>query len=165
MALMNCPDCKSLVSNKAALCPHCGVKISKLAEVGTKHGDERRKNKRIKKKILLKINGELGLLTDISRRGIRLSTTTMPSDRTVHIKLKVDEDTFELNGIIRWEQKKRSFSNLIEIGVQVNEAPRGYYEFIDELYQKDDPIGPPELNEKEESILDEIFNEPKSRPK
>lgn len=157
MALVNCPECKSLISNKAILCPHCGLKIVDHAGVEEKPESDRRKSKRLKKKILLKINGELGLLTDISRQGIRLSTTTVPSDRTVHIKLKVDEETFELNGIIRWEQNKRSFSNLIEIGVQVKEAPEGYYEFIDELYQHEAPICPRELNPEEESILDKIF--------
>jgi len=157
MALMNCPECKSLVSNKAVLCPHCGLKIaSSPAGDGTLETD-RRQSKRIKKKILLKINGELGLLTDISRLGIRLSTTTVPSNRTVNIKLKVDDDTFQLKGIIRWEQKKRSFSNLIEIGVEVNEAPEGYYEFINGLYQKESPGNPRVFGDDEDSKLDQIF--------
>lgn len=29
MALKNCPECKSLVSNEATTCPHCGYKLKK----------------------------------------------------------------------------------------------------------------------------------------
>ena len=34
---------------------------------------------------------------------------------------------------IRWVSNKRSFPNLIDIGVEISEAPLEYYQFIDQL--------------------------------
>ena len=38
-----------------------------------------------------------------------------------------------MKGTIRWVSGKHTFSNLIDFGVEIFEAPPAYYEFIDKL--------------------------------
>ncbi len=157
MALVKCPECGSEVSEKALMCPRCGYGLEITLSPGIYTEKERRKSKRIKKNIMLKINHELGLLSDISGDGIRLSTTKVPTNPNVQIKLKIDEHTFDLKGIIRWQKKKPSFSNMKEIGVSIEDAPEEYYRLLDELYQNESSNLQDEIDEEEESSLDKFF--------
>lgn len=157
MALARCPECGKDVPERAFMCPFCGFGLEEEngPEIYTQR--ERRENRRIKKRIMLKINNELGLLSDISREGIRLSTAKVPSSPGVDIKLKLDEQTFHLKGTIRWQGKERTLSNMQEIGVSIDEAPPEYYRFVDSLYKKESkPLGDT-IDEEEESDLDKFF--------
>ena len=154
MALIQCSEseCKGLVSDKALMCPHCGSGIKKnlenlLLTKKTKPAhqviidkanipldqDERRGHKRINIKMLTKINQETARLFNISKSGTKLATPIAHKGPSVDITLDTGEKVFNIKAIIRWVNSKNSFSNLIDMGVEISKAPPEYYEFIDQL--------------------------------
>jgi hypothetical protein len=95
--------------------------------------DERRVHKRINIKMMAKINQATARLCNISKGGMKLATPTAYEGPNVHVTLDTGEKIFDIKGIIRWMSSKRSFSNLIDFGVEITEAPLEYFEFIDQL--------------------------------
>jgi hypothetical protein len=93
---------------------------------------EKRKTRRIKKRVMLKIDDKSAILVDISRTGIRYSTATPPKSRQVDILLHCDEQTFNLKGTIRWAKRKVALQKLYDVGVSLDETSEEYSRFIDE---------------------------------
>ena len=152
MTLIRCNECKGNVSDKALICPHCGFGISQalenlLQQKMTRSAnqevfnnldiaqawEEKRNYKRIDIKIMVKINQETAMLFNISKSGMKLASPFFPKNPNVDITLDNGEKVFAMKGTIRWVSSKRSFSNLIDFGVVISEAPPAYYEFIDQL--------------------------------
>jgi uncharacterized Zn finger protein (UPF0148 family) len=152
MTLIHCSECKGKVSDKALICPHCGLGISAdlenlLRQQRDKDAkqevfnnenkerawEEKRAHKRIDIKIMVKINQETAMLFNISKSGMKLSSPFFPKDPKVDIILDNGENVFNMKGTILWVSSKRSFSNLIDFGVEISAAPQAYYEFIDQL--------------------------------
>jgi hypothetical protein len=152
MTLIRCSECKGKVSDKALICPHCGFGISQALEnllqqqmTRAAHQEvfnnldianiweEKRAHKRIDIKIMVKINQETAMLFNISKSGMKLASPFSPKDPNVDITLDNGENVFNMKGTILWVSSKRSFSNLIDFGVEISEAPPAYYEFIDQL--------------------------------
>jgi hypothetical protein len=82
---------------------------------------------------MVQVDGEMALLLNLSRAGLLLSTPFHPAERNVDVTLDNGEQHFSLKGAIRWVSHKRSFSNLIDFGVEISNAPPEYYAFIDRL--------------------------------
>ncbi|MBU4268981.1 MAG: PilZ domain-containing protein [Acidobacteria bacterium] len=153
MALIKCKECKEKVSDQALMCPHCGfVGMSQTLETllqqqraMTAHQEdfkktemersleEKRSSKRIDIKMMVKINQETAVLFNISKYGMKLASPFTPKIPEVDITLDNGEKVFTMKGTIRWVSSKHSFSNLIDFGVEISEAPPDYYEFIDKL--------------------------------
>jgi ribosomal protein L37E len=152
MAIIRCKECNGKVSEKALMCPHCGFGTAQTLEnllltqkTRAAHQEvfaessasptleEKRVHKRIDIKMMVKINQEAAMLFNISKTGMKLSTALSPKEPNVNITLDNGENMFEMKGTIRWVSSKRSFSNLIDIGVEISEAPPDYYRFIDQL--------------------------------
>jgi hypothetical protein len=152
MALIQCSECKGKVSDKAVMCPHCGFGLQKNLEnkLLTKKPrtayqniidkanvpmaqNEKRAHKRINIKMMAKINSETARLCNISKGGMKLATPVAHKDPNVAITLDNGEKIINIKGIIRWVSSKRSFSNIIDIGVEISEASSDYYEFVDQL--------------------------------
>lgn len=95
--------------------------------------DERRANQRINIKMMTKINHETARLCNISKGGMKLASPFSPKDPSIAITLDNGENILNLKGTIRWVSSKRSFSNSVDIGVEISEAPAEYFEFIDQL--------------------------------
>lgn len=152
MALIHCSECHGKVSDQAWMCPHCGFGLQKglgdktqKDRSATSHEeirdpsrlplthDEKRAYKRINIRMMAKINQETARIYDISKGGMKLATPLPHPDPHIDITLANGEKIYQIKGIIRWVSSKRSFSNLIDIGVEISEAPPEYYQFIDEL--------------------------------
>jgi len=155
MALMRCSECKGSVSDQAVMCPHCGFVMPKKSAAGPpvknpgtarasvivqssvpQSQDERRVHPRINIKMMAKINNETARLLNLSKGGMKLATPVSHQDPHVEITLDNGEKIIQVKGTIRWASSKRSFSNIIDIGVEISEAPEAYYEFINELLDK-----------------------------
>jgi len=152
MAIMQCSECKGKVSDKALMCPHCGfglqknienmplpgksgtayAHIGKKADIPLAH-DERRAHKRVGIKMMAKINNETARICDISKGGMKLATPSSHKEPNIDITLDNGDKIINVKGTIRWVSSKRSFSNIIDIGVEISAAPPEYYEFIDQL--------------------------------
>ncbi len=152
MAIKICSECKGKVSDQAVMCPHCGFGMSQTLEDllrrqknMTDHQEiynkadnkqaweEKRAHKRIDIKIMIKVNQETAMLFNISKYGMKLASPFTPKTPSVDITLDNGEMVFEMKGIVRWVSSKQTFSNLIDFGVEITEAPPGYYDFIDRL--------------------------------
>ena len=56
MALINCPECGKQISEKAAVCPHCGIGVQKaLEEIREKERQKREEQRQKQKKLLRRI--------------------------------------------------------------------------------------------------------------
>ena len=82
---------------------------------------------------MTKINQETARLFNISKSGMKLATPIAHKGPCVDITLDTGEKVFNIKAIIRWVNSKHSFSNLIDMGVEISNAPPEYYEFIDQL--------------------------------
>lgn len=153
MALKICSECKGKISDKALLCPHCGFSPSPTLgnllrqqmtsadahqEVFNKQSsgsawEEKRSQKRIDIKLLVEVNRETTMLINISKYGMKLAAPFIPKAPSVDITLDNGGQVFEMKGTVRWVSGKKTFSNLIDFGVEISDAPLGYYEFIDKL--------------------------------
>jgi hypothetical protein len=78
--------------------------------------------------MMAKINQETARLCNISKGGMKLATPVAHNDPSVSITLDNGEKIINLK-----VSSKRSFSNIIDIGVEISEAPPEYYSFIDQL--------------------------------
>ena len=94
---------------------------------------EKRKIKRIRKRIMVKIDNRPAILIDISRGGIKLSSAIVPSNPEVNIEINDNNRIFKLKGTIRWITRKVTFQNLKEIGIQIKDAPEEFNRYIEEL--------------------------------
>lgn len=94
---------------------------------------DKRKEKRIKKRIMAKVNNKLAILVDISRTGFKVSTAVVPQNRTVDVVLQADNREFNLKGYTCWINQKVIAPRMYDMGISVKEASSEYYEFLDRL--------------------------------
>jgi len=147
MALKNCSECNGKISEKALLCPHCGFGLNQdletllhrlaaqaAAEAATTAAfEEKRRHRRLELRTMVQVDGEKALLFNLSRSGLLLSTPFHPKGPDVNVVLDNGEQHFALKGTIRWVSKKRSFSNLVDFGVEIFDAPPEYHEFVEKM--------------------------------
>ena len=150
MALSTCSECKGKVSDQAWMCPHCGLVMGREMEGFLKWrktlpaseaaplavspgGVEKRRHRRIDLKTMVRIDGETAMLFNISKSGMKLSAPFTPKSASVDVTLDNGEQTFVMKGEVRWVSGKRSFSNLIDFGVEISAASPEYYDFVEML--------------------------------
>jgi PilZ domain len=147
MALKSCSECKGKISDKALMCPHCGFglspdletilrRLTTAAAPGASAAtafEEKRRHRRLELRTMVQVDGEKALLFNLSRSGLLLSAPFHPKRPTVDVVLDNGEQHFALKGTIRWVSKRRSFSNLVDFGVEIFDVPSGYYEFVEKI--------------------------------
>ncbi len=94
---------------------------------------DERKEKRKKKKLLLKVGSDKGILVDISKIGLRISMDKIPSGETIDVRLKIKDKTFELKGTIHWVEIKQTIDNSYEVGISLIDPDEEYKEFVESL--------------------------------
>ncbi len=147
MALKSCSECKGKISEKALMCPHCGFGLNqnleallgRMAATSTPKEstvtavEEKRRHRRLELRTMVQVDGEKALLFNLSRSGLLLSAPFHPKGPDVDVTLDNGEQHFILKGTIRWVSRKRSFSNLVDFGVEIFEALPAYYEFVEKM--------------------------------
>ena len=106
---------------------------------------EKRGEKRIKKKLLLNINGEdfveLAITSDISKNGLFIeSANILPLNKEIVVLLKTEEDLFDLTCEVKWIKRpsKLFFKDKKGgMGVKIIEAPVEYLNYV--AYTKYEP--------------------------
>jgi hypothetical protein len=150
MALKSCSECKGKISESALMCPHCGFGLNQGLEAllrrmaspppppgpGMEAFEEKRRHRRIELRTMVQVDGEKALLFNLSRSGLLLSAPFHPKGPDVDVTLDNGDRHFALKGTIRWVSRKRSFSNLVDFGVEIFEASQEYYEFIEQMLAK-----------------------------
>jgi len=91
---------------------------------------EKRKEKRVKKRILSSLESRPAIVVDISQGGIQISMNAAPKNQAVAIKLQIGGKTIDLEGDIRWINKTMSSRNSSNIGIAIHDAPPEYLKLL-----------------------------------
>ena len=91
---------------------------------------EKRREMRIKKRMLSSLEDKPAIIVDISQGGIKISMTRAPKSQNVNIKLQIGGKVIHLKGDVRWINRMASNQASNNIGIAIREAPPEYYEML-----------------------------------
>lgn len=91
---------------------------------------EKRKEMRIRKRMLSSLEEKPAIVVDISQGGIKISMSRPPKSQTVDIKLRIGAKVINLKGDVRWINRVVSNQVSNQIGIAIHEAPPEYYEML-----------------------------------
>jgi hypothetical protein len=91
---------------------------------------EKRKEMRIKKRVLSSLEDKPAIVVDMSQGGIRISMNRPPKNQSVDIKLQIGDKVITLKGDIRWITRMPASRSSNNIGIAIREAPEEYYQLI-----------------------------------
>ncbi|MEI6614266.1 MAG: PilZ domain-containing protein [Chrysiogenales bacterium] len=94
---------------------------------------EKRKEKRVKKRMLTSLEERPAIIVDISQSGIQISMSSKPKNQSVSIKLQIGGKVIDLEGEVRWINKMMSSHNTNNIGITIREAPPEYLQLLKSL--------------------------------
>ena len=92
---------------------------------------EKRKEKRIKRRILSSLEERPAIIVDISQSGIQITMSSTPKNQRVAIKLQIGGKVIDLKGDVRWINKTMSSQNSNNIGITIHEAPAEYLQLLE----------------------------------
>jgi hypothetical protein len=91
---------------------------------------EKRREMRVKKRILSSLEDKPAIIVDISRGGICISMNRPPRNQNVDIKLQIGGKVISLKGDVRWITRMASLQSNNHIGIAIREAPPEYYQLL-----------------------------------
>jgi len=91
---------------------------------------EKRKEMRIKKRILSSLENKPAIVVDISQSGIKIAMNRPPQCQNVDIKLQIGGKVITLKGDVRWITRMASTQSSNNIGIAIREAPPEYYQLL-----------------------------------
>lgn len=91
---------------------------------------EKRKEMRIKRRILSSLEDKPAIIVDLSEGGIQISMNRPPRDQAVAIKLQVGGKVITLKGDVRWIGRAASGHSASNVGIAIREAPPEYYRML-----------------------------------
>lgn len=94
---------------------------------------EKRKHQRFKTRQFAKVSGKLGVVNDMSDNGIQVATSLLPKKRKIEIAFETSGELILLSGLVQWIRRKDSKNRLNRLGVQLQDPPSRYREFINSL--------------------------------
>ncbi|MCX6558616.1 MAG: PilZ domain-containing protein [Candidatus Aminicenantes bacterium] len=92
---------------------------------------EKRKEKRVRKRMLSSLEDRPAIIVDVSQSGIQISMSSTPKNQLVSIKLQIGGKVIHLHGDIRWINKTISTQNSSNIGIAIHEAPPEYLQLVE----------------------------------
>jgi hypothetical protein len=94
---------------------------------------DKRLSKRVKTHQLARVCGKIGVVHNLSSRGLEVSTAFLPKTRKIDISFEALGKDIKITGTVQWLRRKSKVRNLNQLGVFVKEAPIQYYQLIDHL--------------------------------
>jgi hypothetical protein len=91
---------------------------------------EKRKEIRIKKRILSNLEDKPAIIVDISQGGIKISMNRPPKSQDVEVKLQIGGQVISVKGDVRWITRMVSTRGGNDIGIAIREAPPEYYKLV-----------------------------------
>ena len=91
---------------------------------------EKRKEIRIKKRILSNLEDKPAIIVDISQGGIKISMNRPPKNQDVEVKLQIGGQVISVKGDVRWITRMVSTRGGNDIGIAIREAPPEYYKLV-----------------------------------
>jgi hypothetical protein len=93
---------------------------------------EKRKEKRVRKRIISSLEERPAIILDISQSGIQISMSSKPKNQLVSIKLQIGGKVIDLHGNVRWINKIISGQNSSNIGIAIHDAPAEYLQLLED---------------------------------
>ena len=94
---------------------------------------EKRVSKRVKTHQLARVCGKMGVVHNLSSRGLEVSTAFLPKSRKIDISFDISGKEVTITGTVQWLRRKNSLRSLNQLGIFVKDAPIQYYQFVDSL--------------------------------
>lgn len=91
---------------------------------------EKRKQKRKRVRILVKIDGKSGILSDYSETGLKIFINSPPAKKRVSIEFSFEGQEIFLKGVIQWIKKRYSLQNVFQVGCSLENPPVEYFSFL-----------------------------------
>jgi hypothetical protein len=91
---------------------------------------EKRREMRIKKRVLSSLEDKPAIIVDMSEGGIKISMNRPPSNQNVDIKLQFGGKVITLKGDVRWIARMPGNQSSNNIGIAIREAPPEYYQML-----------------------------------
>jgi len=88
---------------------------------------EKRREMRIKKRVLSSLEDKPAIVVDMSKGGIKISMNRPPRNQSVDIKLQIGSKVITLKGDVRWITRIPASQSSNSIGIAIREAPEEYY--------------------------------------
>ncbi|MCP4219569.1 MAG: PilZ domain-containing protein [bacterium] len=107
---------------------------------------ERRKFKRVKKRLYVQSNSKTGITIDISSNGLQVAVMSKPIKKGIDLQVKVDDTMYDLHGTIRWFARGCGTGDPHHLGIHIKQIPPAYKMALLRLY--------PDLLEEEETLID-----------
>jgi hypothetical protein len=92
---------------------------------------------RIRKKLLIKVNGQTSVMEDMSKNGMRLVVPVLFKKAEVDILFKWDILELEMKGYVRWIHKEPTVydQSQYKLGIFITDPPNEYKELVDKLLE------------------------------
>lgn len=91
---------------------------------------EKRKETRVRKRMLSSLEERPAIIVDISQNGIQISMSSKPKNQRVSIKLQIGGKVINLQGDVRWINKTMANQSSSNIGIAIHEAPAEYLQLL-----------------------------------
>ena len=99
-----------------------------------------RQRERIRKKLLVNVEGNTCIMEDMSQTGMHLVAPVLFKKKSVNITFQMENVTVDLKGTIRWIQKKSTVYDQAQyqVGVFLTDPPPQYVRLVEKFLEETD---------------------------
>lgn len=94
---------------------------------------EKRRESRFRIRKLVNVSNKVGVLNDISRKGVNISLSTFPKHRKVDLIMKIDGEDVKMSAIVMWAEKKLHLADQNTMGMILIDPPPSFIEYCTSL--------------------------------
>jgi len=94
---------------------------------------EKRRETRHRIRQLVNISNKVGVLNDISRKGINVSLSAFPKERTVDLVMKINGEDIKMSAIVIWAKRKLHYGDQDTMGMILINPPPSFIEYCTSL--------------------------------
>ncbi len=99
---------------------------------------DERKEPRKKVNMLLKVGDTRGILVDVSKMGLRVTTDKFPENENVDVSLRIRNKIIDLKGTVHWVEIKQTLAQEpYEMGLSIINPDIDFTTFVESLPQED----------------------------
>ncbi len=97
-----------------------------------------RPQNRIRKKLLIKVDGHTCVMVDMSRTGMKLVIPFLLKKRQVDITFQVEDMMLEVTGSVRWIRKEPTVyeQSQYQVGLLIADPPEEYVQLVEKLLEE-----------------------------
>ena len=94
---------------------------------------EKRRENRNKVRQLINVADKMGVLNDVSSRGVNISLAVLPKQRKVDLTLKIKDKDIKVSAVIMWVKQKLTYNEKNTLGLVVIDPPDDFIEYCEDL--------------------------------